>query len=142
MHKIYFSLPLRQLSLIPKHHLGFWGFAKAFSSLPKSLTLKCLCAWALAAHSTGTGSILEHTAPKHGPHSTRASGSPDGPQARENCTCTGTTNQFQRPAAWPMPTHLERDLQKPATESDNPKSTYYPTTNKCRHSNIQNIIQY
>lgn len=37
MCKIYPSLTLRQLSLTPKHHLHFWGLAKTFSSLPKSL---------------------------------------------------------------------------------------------------------
>jgi len=37
MRRIYLSLSLRQLPLTPKHHLHFRGFAKAFSSLPKSL---------------------------------------------------------------------------------------------------------
>lgn len=142
MHKIYLSLSLRQLSLTPKHCFHFCGFAKAFSAPPNFVTLKCLCAWALAAHCRGTCSILERTSPKHGLHSTQASGSPVSPQARENGPCIGTTDWFQRPAACPVPTYLERDSQKPATESDNTKSTYYPAKKCSRDRNIQNIIHY
>lgn len=41
-------------------------------------------------------------------------------------------------AAYPVPIHLERDSQKPATGSGNQKSIHYPATNKCgRHRNVK-----